>query len=100
MMPEQIVGHEDVVADRGHVLAHGFDRSFPYCTRVQLPDGTEGTPERTPSRGFDEPGRAMRKAGVLTPPGIDMMAGRQRDRIENEGAGVAVRARALAVRVD
>ena len=84
MMPEQIVGDEDVVADRAKSLADGVDRSLAHRSRVQLPDRAERAAERTAARRFDQPGRTMRETGVLPAPAIDVVSGRQRHVVERE----------------
>ena len=71
VIPEQIVRDEDVVADVGEVGGHGIDRSLAHGAIVQLPDGTEGTAERTASRRFDQPDRPVRQTGVLPAIPID-----------------------------
>ena len=54
VMPEQIVGDEDVVADRREVAADRVDRSLADRARVQLPDRAERAAERAASRGLDQ----------------------------------------------
>ena len=68
VVPEQIVGHEDVIADRREVAADRVDRSLAHGARVQLPDRAERAAERTAARGLDQPRRAMRQARVLPAP--------------------------------
>ena len=85
VVPEQIVGDEDVVPGRGEVPAHRFDRTLPHRARVQLPDRTERAAERTSARGLDQPRGPMGETRVLTPPRRDEMARRQRNLVELEG---------------
>ena len=66
MVPEQIVGDEDVIADRREVPADRVDRPLADGARVELPDRAERAAERTAARGLDEPRRTMRQAGVLS----------------------------------
>ena len=53
VMPEQIVGDEDVVADRREVAADRVDRSLAHRARVQLPDRAERAAERAAARRLD-----------------------------------------------
>ena len=71
VMPEQIVGDEDVVADGREVIRDRGDRALAYGAGMQLPDGTERTAERTAARGFDQPDRAVRETRILPAPAID-----------------------------
>ena len=96
VVPEQIVGDEDVVPRRGEVLAHRFDRTLSNRTRVQLPDRTERAAERTSARGLDQPRGPMGEARVLTPPRRDEMARRQRNLVELEGRRIRGRRDHLA----
>jgi len=38
MVPEEIVGNEDMVAHGSEVATDRLDRSFAHCAGVQLPD--------------------------------------------------------------
>jgi hypothetical protein len=84
MMPEQIVGHEDVVSDRRQIPADRIDRALPHGARVQLPDRTERTAERTSARGFDQPHRTMGQARILTAPRAHVLPGGQRHAVERQ----------------
>ena len=65
VIPEQIVGNEDVVAHGGEVIGDRFDRSLANRAGVQLPDRAERTAERAAARGLDQPDRSMREARVF-----------------------------------
>src|SRR5688572_12538480 len=97
MVPKQIVSNEYLVANRFEIAAHGFDGALTHGPRVQLPDRAEGTPERTTTRGFDQPHRTMGKAGVLFPPSVHMMTGRHRHVIERERPALPYGVHMLAV---
>ena len=68
MVPEQIVGDEDVVADRREVLADRRRSTARGRRGVQLPDRAERTAERTAARRLDQPRRPVREARVLPAP--------------------------------
>ena len=100
MVPEQIVGDEDVIAHGGEVAADGVNRPFAHRTGVQLPDRTERAAERTAPRRLDQPDGTMGEARVLAAPRGHLVSRGQGDRIQRKVAGLALRARvsALAVR--
>ena len=89
VIPEQIVGDEDVVADRAKSSADRLDRSLAERSREQLPDRAERAAERAAARGLDQPGRAMGETGVLLAPAIDVPAGGLRHVVEREHVAVA-----------
>ena len=84
MVPEQVVGDEDVIADGRRVAADGLDAALAELAVVHLPDGTERAPERTAARRFDEERRPVREAGVLPAPALDMAAGRDGHHVERD----------------
>src|SRR5687767_797834 len=97
MVPKQIVSDEYLIANRLEIAADGFDGTLAHRTRMQLPNRAERTPERTSARGFDQPHRTMRKAGVLFPPSIDMMTSGHRHIIERERSALPCGVNILAV---
>jgi len=99
LVPEQIVRHEPLVANRRHVLTDGVDGPQANGARVQLPDGAKGTSEWTSPRRLDEPRGAVGEARILLAPAIHMMAGRKRHVVKPERAGVAGGARDFASRM-
>src|SRR5207253_4246366 len=65
MVPEQIVGDEDVIAHRREVAADRVDRSLAHGALMQLPDRAERAAEGTAARRLDEPRRTMGETRVL-----------------------------------
>ena len=99
VVPEQIVGDEDVIADGRRVAADGLDAALAELAVVHLPDGTERAPERTAARRLDEERRPVREAGVLAAPALDMAAGRDGHDVERDARpGIAVRTKPSGVR--
>ena len=98
VMPEQIVGDEDVIADRREVAADAVDRSLAHRARVQLPDRAERAAERTASRRLHEIRGTMGEARVLLAPCVDVMPRRQRNVVELQRPGLARGLHHLAVR--
>ena len=84
VMPEQIVGDEDVVPDGREVIGDRGDRALAYRAGMELPDGTERAAERTAARGFDQPDGAVRETRILPAPAIDELPARARHVIEHE----------------
>ena len=84
MMPEEIVGDEDVIADRREVAADRVDRPLAHRAGVQLPDRAERAAERAASRRFDQPDRTMREARVLPAPRGHVLSRRQRHVVQRE----------------
>ena len=71
MVPEQIVGDEDVIADRREVAADRVDRSLAHRAGVQLPDRAERAAERTAlarSRSATPADAPDRRTGGATAP--------------------------------
>src|SRR5688572_30819678 len=89
MMPEQIVGDEDLIANAREITAHHIDGALAHRARVQLPDRTERTSKRTSTSRLEQPNGPMCKAGILFPPSIYMMARRHRHVVEHEGAALS-----------
>src|SRR5437879_9605365 len=86
LIPEQIVGDEDVRSGRREVVAHALDRAEPNDAVVHGPDRAEGASERAAARGLDQPYWPKQQAGVLTTPRVDVAALRGRHLVEREGA--------------
>src|SRR4051812_15714597 len=97
-MPEEIVGDEDVIADRREVPADAVDRSLAHRARVKLPDRTERAAERAAPRRLHEIRGTMGEARVLLAPWIHVMPRRQRNVVELQRAALACRLHHFAVR--
>ena len=68
VVPEQVVGDEDVVPDGREIVADRIDRPFAHRAIVQLPDRAERAAEGTAARGLHEPHRPVRETRVLPSP--------------------------------
>ena len=55
MVPEEVVGDEDGVADRREVVHDGADRALAERAAVELPHRAEAAAERAAARRLDEP---------------------------------------------
>src|SRR6266540_3341494 len=84
MLPEEIVGDENLIARRPEVVANAFDRSLANGSIEELPDRAEGAAKRTSSGRFDQVRRAMMKAPVAAPPRRDEMPRRPRNIVEHK----------------
>ena len=98
MMPEQIVGHEHLVADDCKIAADRFDRAFAHgCARAaarsnRTNSGTDSRARFQSTRRDDAPGRRSRCRHAL-----DMTPGRQRHVVEHERAALHRGVHMLAV---
>ncbi len=100
VMPEQIVGDEDVVADRLEILDDGLDRALAHGARMELPDGTERATERAPPGRLDQPDRPMRETRVVLTPGVDMATRGQRHGVQRKRSGLQRGAHLLPVSIE
>ena len=82
MVPEEIVGDEDAVADRREVVDDGADRPLAEGAPVELPDRAEAAAEGAAARRLDEPDGLEEQAVVAVAVALDEVARRQRDAVE------------------
>ncbi len=91
VIPEEVVGDEDAVADRREVVDHGADRALAKRAPVELPDRAEAAAERAAARGLDQPDRLEEEAVVAVPVALDEVARRERHRVQSRAVRRAAR---------
>ena len=74
MVPEEVVGDEDGVADRREVVHHGADRALAEGAVVELPHRAEVAAEGAAARGLDEPHGLEEEAVVAVAVALDEIA--------------------------
>ena len=87
MVPEEIVGDEDAVADGREVVQHRADRPLTERAIVELPHRTEVAAERASARRLDQPDGLEEETVVAIPVAIHEIARRQRNPVKGRAFG-------------